>query len=126
MPLVYTPLGVTPHQVDDFVEGCERSVKGALHFSPEATKVITEAELKHIQEAHPDFFAKLVVMDPKMKAEPVKAVAARALTARQKKLAGERVNRAVTTAADKAFVAIEETKPAEDEHTFGGKKNKNR
>jgi hypothetical protein len=124
MPLVYTPLGVTPHQVDDFSEGCERSVKGALHFSPEATKVITEDELKHVQVAHTDFYAKLVVIDPKMKPESAKVAAAKPLTVRQKKLAGQKVSRNVAAAVDKAFVLIEEPKSMADE--LSPKKNKSK
>jgi hypothetical protein len=86
MPLVYTPLGTTPHQVDDFQEGCERSVKGALHFMPESTKVITDNELTQIKATHPDFAARLVILNAAMQPEKVAVAPAKPLTSRQKKL----------------------------------------
>lgn len=37
-------------QVEGFPKDCKRSCEGALHVRPEATKKVTEAELKRLQE----------------------------------------------------------------------------
>jgi hypothetical protein len=89
MPLVYTSLGTTPRQVDDFSEGCARSTAGALHFKPESTKVITDAELQHIRDSHPDFASRLVVLDTKIQPKAAVEAKQRPLTSRQQKIAAK-------------------------------------
>ncbi len=73
MIIIHVPVGVPQCQIDDFPEGCERSVKGAIHFSPTCTREITPGEWSHIKVAHPSFAAKvnMVLDQTKKKAAPV-------------------------------------------------------
>ena len=72
--------GVRPQQIEDFPEGCARSVKGALHVSP-GTMELTEDELKHIRKHHKDVARRFHVVTtvgskaaaPKPKAAPAPA-----------------------------------------------------
>jgi len=63
MPIIRTPVGALPTDaVEGFADGCERSVKGALHFKPNSTKVITKGELEHIKVKYPDLFKVLIIV----------------------------------------------------------------
>jgi hypothetical protein len=118
MPLVQTQGGL-PYHVEDFAEGCERSVKGALHFLPSSTKKITADELKHIQDKHKAFARglRIVTMDEtqsrgakklaaEAKAQPKHERASHRPTKAQRKAAG------VKEKAAKAKAPGEVTKPS--------------
>lgn len=49
--------GVAPFQLENFSKDAERSVKGALHLSGNATKVITKDELETLKKARPELVA---------------------------------------------------------------------
>lgn len=48
-----TYYGLNPASFEGFPEGCERSCKGALFFSPNQQKLVSDAEYKHILSAYP-------------------------------------------------------------------------
>lgn len=62
MVIIQTPKTIQPIQVEGFPDGAERSVKGALHILPNATRKITEDELAFLQKAHPKLSEKLRVI----------------------------------------------------------------
>jgi hypothetical protein len=86
--------GISPCQVDDFDLSVERSVEGAIHFSPGTTKVLTPGEWDHIQKCHKDLAGKMcVVVDDKSSKAPVKkAVAVTATPKPKTKLGGQLAN----------------------------------
>lgn len=58
-------------QIEDFPKGCDRSSKGGFHVRPGATRVVTTAELDHLQKRKD---APLIVVrkdDPPPKEAPV-------------------------------------------------------
>lgn len=58
--IVTVQRAISPQQIEDFPEGCERSVEGALHVKP-GTLELTEDELKHIRKHHKDVARRLHV-----------------------------------------------------------------
>jgi len=71
MPIVQMPRGVSPVQVEFVFKGkdaakeeasFERSVKGAIHFRPGCTKVITNDELAYIEKNKKKLAVKLHVV----------------------------------------------------------------
>jgi hypothetical protein len=48
--------------VDDFGEGVERSVKGALYFRPNTLRTLTKGEYEHIRSKHSYLASKLRVL----------------------------------------------------------------
>jgi len=62
MILIQVASGIPPQQVDDFGEGVERSVKGALYFRPNTLRTVTRGEYDHICTAHPHLASKLHVI----------------------------------------------------------------
>ncbi len=48
MLLVQVPVTVPPVQVDDFPEGCKRSVKGSMRIRPSSTLEMTKDEYDHL------------------------------------------------------------------------------
>jgi len=129
MPLVYVPLGTPPRQVDDFKGDCERSVKGALHFHPESTRIISKDELAHIKEHHRDFGNRLVVIDANM--APTKVVKAeekpeKPMTTRQKQLAGQKVSRAPSAPQPKASYNFSSSEESVISSTEEPKKSKHK
>lgn len=62
MILIQVASGIPPQQVDDFGEGVERSVKGALYFRPNTLRTLTKSEYEHICEKHPKLAAKFRVL----------------------------------------------------------------
>ena len=73
MPIVQTPVVMTPFQVEGFDKGCERSCKGALYLRPASTKFVTQGELDHLLKNYPVAKRFVVIPDPpKKKAEAAK------------------------------------------------------
>jgi hypothetical protein len=73
MPIIQTPVGMLPFQVDDFGKDCERSCKGALYLRPSATRRVTQAELDHLLVKYAEAKTFVVIPDPpKKKADVVK------------------------------------------------------
>ena len=46
--IIFSPMTQVA-QVEDFPEGAARSVKGALHVKPSATRVVTQDEAQHLK-----------------------------------------------------------------------------
>lgn len=67
MLIIQTPKTIQPIQVEGFPDDAKRSVKGALHIFPGATKEITEDEYAVIQKKYPELSEKLRVIDLKKK-----------------------------------------------------------
>lgn len=61
MPFIQIPRGVGPTQIE-FGEGVERSKPGALYFTPNSTKKITQDEWEWIKKHHPQLASALVVV----------------------------------------------------------------
>lgn len=61
MPFIQIPRGVGPTQIE-FGEGVERSKPGALYFTPNSTKKITQDEWEWIKEHHPQLASALVLV----------------------------------------------------------------
>lgn len=62
MILIQVASGIPPQQVDDFGEGVERSVKGALYFRPNTLRTLTKGEYEHICSKHEKLASKLRVL----------------------------------------------------------------
>ena len=62
MLIIQASKTIQPVQVEGFPDGAKRSVKGALHIFPGATKEITEDEYAVIQEKYPKISEKLRVI----------------------------------------------------------------
>jgi len=62
MILIQVASGIPPQQVDDFGEGVERSVKGALYFRPNTLRTLTKGEYEHICSKHAHLASKLWVL----------------------------------------------------------------
>ncbi len=56
--IVHVPRGLEPCQIDDFPEGCKRSVKGSLRLAPGILE-LTEDEFKHLRKHHKDLGRRL-------------------------------------------------------------------
>lgn len=78
MPQAIVGHGVTPQNVDDFPSNCARSRKGAVYVRPDSSLTLTNDELDHIKDKHPQLFKKLRVVE-----EPVAVAAAVAEKAKQ-------------------------------------------
>ena len=50
MPVIQFRRNAKQIQVEDFPKECKRTVEGAMYVRPGATAVITDAELKHLQD----------------------------------------------------------------------------
>lgn len=61
--IVMASSSMIPTQIDDFGEEVERSRSGAIHFIPGLTAEITEDELEHIKNKHPDLALQLIVLN---------------------------------------------------------------
>lgn len=70
MIVVQFAKGALACQVDDFPKDAKRSCVGSLHVRPSATKVVTQAELEHLQKLKIPLRV-LVSETEKPKAEPV-------------------------------------------------------
>ncbi len=75
MPIVQTPVGMPPFQVDNFGPKCERSCSGALYLRPSSTKQVTKGELEHLLDRYPQAKRFVVIEDPPKKQDKAKAVA---------------------------------------------------
>lgn len=72
MPHAVVGYGVTPCQVDEFPEKCERSRKGALYIRPRSSLTLTNDELEHIKAKYPHLYKKLRIVEDKPKRAPAK------------------------------------------------------
>lgn len=50
MPVIQFRTNAAIEQVEDFPKGCGRTEEGAFHVRPGATRVVTSAELAHLQK----------------------------------------------------------------------------
>lgn len=80
MTNVIIPPSVSPVQVDDFPEGCERSVKGSLHLRP-GSKELTAGEWDHLKAKHPKLAAQFQVLPEPAKPKTAKAEVSEAVEA---------------------------------------------
>lgn len=61
MPILVVPANVMACQIDDFPDGCKRSREGALYVRPASTMDVTDDEYDHMQKAHPQLAARMIV-----------------------------------------------------------------
>ena len=64
------PPGLPPFQISDFGKEVERTLKGALHFTPNSVRTISDSEWEWIQRTRPELAAKLRVLKLRKAAVP--------------------------------------------------------
>jgi len=56
-------LGKMPEYLEDFPEGCNRSVKGSVHLVPKVMKIVSRDEYLHIKETKPELAKMIRLID---------------------------------------------------------------